>query len=84
MPLFGRLSNSLNITKNYIPPPSGQQLFTVTGNTNFVVPSSVTSICAVCIGGGGAGWQTTGTGTGVAILRNLLPQPRVFLLTGRI
>lgn len=64
MPFFGRFSNSLGITRNYLHPPVGQQAFTTVGTFNFVVPIGVTSICAVCIGGGGGGRQTTGTGNG--------------------
>ena len=35
--------------------PSGQQAFTTTGNTDFTVPAGVTSVSAVCVGGGGGG-----------------------------
>lgn len=42
-------------------PPVGQQAFTTVGDTPFVVPTGVTSISAVCVGGGGAGRQRAGT-----------------------
>ena len=35
--------------------PVGQQLITALGTTNFTVPTGVTSVCIVAIGGGGGG-----------------------------
>lgn len=46
---------------NVTAPAAGQQPFTTVGETSFVVPSGVTSISAVCVGGGGAGRQRAGT-----------------------
>jgi len=45
----------------------GQALFTTPGTTNWTCPTGVTSICVVCVGGGGAGGNTdvvNGTGAG--------------------
>ena len=36
-------------------PPTGQQAYTTAGTYSFVVPTNVTSICAVTVGGGGSG-----------------------------
>lgn len=44
--------------------PYGEQLFTSVGTTSWVVPVGVTSITAVCIGGGGGGAKGSGNGTG--------------------
>ena len=35
------------------PPPEGQVVFSTPGTSNWTVPSGVTSICVVCVGGGG-------------------------------
>lgn len=35
--------------------PPGQQAYTTPGSYSFVVPAGVTSICAVCVGGGASG-----------------------------
>ena len=43
------------------PIPNGQQAFTTVGTTSFVVPADVTSISAVCVGGGQAGGSNSGS-----------------------
>lgn len=35
--------------------PTGEQLYTTSGSYNWIVPSGVTSVSVVCIGGGGGG-----------------------------
>ena len=39
--------------------PTGQENFTSPGTHNWTCPADVTSVCAVCIGGGGSGWGNT-------------------------
>lgn len=62
--------------------PTGEQLFTTVGTTNFIVPDDVYFISAVCVGGGGGGGngaandQTPGGGGGaLAWVSNLPVRP---------
>jgi hypothetical protein len=62
VPIFGNAQNSgmwnLKAHFNYIRSqytPPGQVLFTTTGTQTWIVPPGITSISAVCIGGGGGG-----------------------------
>ena len=66
----------------YNPEARDQQEFPTPGTYSFTVPTGVTSICAVAIGGGGGGaGGTTGAvnyagatgGSGVVIIRSNLP-----------
>lgn len=45
---------------------SGERCFLSPGTYNFTVPSNITQMSAVCIGGGGGGGCGTGTSTGTA------------------
>lgn len=63
--------------KDLLPNPNmlgGQTLFDVPGKVEWLVPDDVTSICAVCIGAGGARYQqwTSGGGGGLS-WRNHIP-----------
>jgi len=59
----------------------GQVQFTTTGDTNWVVPDGVTSICAVVVGGGGAGrsdasgTDSGGAGGGLSYKNNIAVTP---------
>jgi hypothetical protein len=62
VPIFGNAQNSgmwnlkahFNYIRSQYTPPS-QLLFTTTGTQTWIVPPGITSISAVCIGGGGGG-----------------------------
>jgi hypothetical protein len=52
---------------NVVAAIQGQALFTTPGTTNWICPAGVTTVCVVCVGGGGAGGNTdvvNGTGAG--------------------
>ncbi len=41
--------------------PTGQQAYTTPGSYSWTAPAGVTSVCVVCVGGGGAGFYNTST-----------------------
>lgn len=47
--------NGLTLKPPPPPPPSGAEAYTVAGTYTWIVPTGVTSVSAVAIGGGGAG-----------------------------
>ena len=60
-PRQNTLNNSINGYQ-----PQGDAIFTTTGNSDWVCPSGVTSVCVVAIGGGGAGGPDGSSYTGGA------------------
>jgi len=48
---------------SYIPPSTGEALYTTPGSFSFVVPVGVTSISAVLVGGGGGAFYGDGSGS---------------------
>lgn len=55
---------------------ANEALFTTPGTHNFVVPSGVTSVSAVCVGGGeGGGSQVGGTGGNIRYKNNISVTP---------
>ena len=65
------------------PPPTGQQAFTTAGTYSWTAPTGVTSVCVVCVGGGGAGptyltdnnKQKSGHGAGLGWKNNITVVP---------
>ena len=61
---------------------SGQQEYTTPGTYSWVAPAGVTSVCVVCVGGGGAGFSSTvnsnlagGGGAGLGWKNNIAVTP---------
>ena len=71
------LSRLLTLMRNSVAAP-GQQAWTTPGTYTFTVPSGITEICAVCIGGGGSGnnwsyaWAYKGGGGGALSYSNAI------------
>ena len=42
-------------------PAPGQQEYTTAGTYSWTAPAGVTSVCVVCVGGGGAGYSAPDT-----------------------
>jgi hypothetical protein len=55
-------NNSIDI--NIIANPVGQQAYTSAGTYQWTAPADVTSVCAVCVGGGGHGYDQNEAGSG--------------------
>ena len=55
---------TIGMTSNYVFVATGQQLFTSSGT--FTAPEGCTSVCVVCVGGGGAGQLYTSYSNGGA------------------
>lgn len=51
---------------------SGEQIYTTAGSYNWSVPSNVTSVSVVCVGGGGGGHSTGAGGAGALAWANSL------------
>ena len=68
---FGESSGS-NVTNAVVPSELGQRLYTA-GSFTFIVPTGITSVSVVCVGGGGASGASTfvsgAGGSGIVILR---------------
>ena len=58
---------------------SGQQAYTSPGTYSWIVPSGVTSVCVVCVGGAGSGngtsWSSGGAGGGLGWKNNIAVTP---------
>lgn len=55
--------------------PAGQQIYTASGTYTFVVPTGVTSISAVCVGGGQGGAGCAGSGSYLSYANNISVTP---------
>ena len=60
------LDQQMQNAGNWPAPPilPGQQAYTTPGTYSWTAPATVTSVCVVCVGGGGFGWVRSDGGGG--------------------
>ena len=77
------LTGGLTFTPTPIPAIASQQAYTTPGTYSWVAPAGVTSVCVVCVGGGGSGARAAfaglyypgGSGGGLGYKNNISVTP---------